>query len=97
LVQRIERRLDKREDCHKQADAQKLDPIERIQFVRKCLQRVIEHSIDAIDAIERLYFRLTIERFTHRMAKIRLPVGFAQNLEIASRRVLLGSKIGVVA
>jgi hypothetical protein len=28
----------RREDCHKQADAQKLGPIERIQFVRKCLQ-----------------------------------------------------------
>lgn len=38
LVQRLEERLDKREDCRKQADAQKLDPIERIQFVRKCLQ-----------------------------------------------------------
>ena len=38
LVQRLEERFDKREDCRKQADAQKLDPIERIQFVRKCLQ-----------------------------------------------------------
>ncbi len=38
LVQRLEQRLDKREDCHKQADVQKLDPIERIRFVRKCLQ-----------------------------------------------------------
>jgi arylsulfatase len=38
LVQRIEQRVDKREDCRKQADAQKLDPIERIQFVRKCVQ-----------------------------------------------------------
>jgi hypothetical protein len=27
-----------REDCRKQADAQKLGPIERIEFVRKCLQ-----------------------------------------------------------
>jgi arylsulfatase len=38
LVQRLEARVDKREDCHKQADAQKLGPIDRIQFVRKCLQ-----------------------------------------------------------
>jgi hypothetical protein len=38
LVQRLEERFDKREDCRKQADAQKLDPIERLQFVRKCLQ-----------------------------------------------------------
>jgi arylsulfatase len=38
LVQRLEERFDKREDCRKQADAQKLDPIERIKFVRKCLQ-----------------------------------------------------------
>ena len=38
LVQRLEQRFDKRENCRKQADAQKLDPIERIQFVRKCLQ-----------------------------------------------------------
>lgn len=36
LVQRIEARLDKREDCRKQADGKKLGPIERIQFVRKC-------------------------------------------------------------
>jgi arylsulfatase len=38
LVHRIEARADKREDCRKQADAQKLGPIERIQFVRKCLE-----------------------------------------------------------
>jgi arylsulfatase len=38
LVQRLEERFDKREDCRKQADAQKLGPIERIQFVRKCLE-----------------------------------------------------------
>ena len=31
-------RLDKREECRKQADAQKLGPIARIEFVRKCLQ-----------------------------------------------------------
>jgi hypothetical protein len=38
LVQRLEERFEKREDCGKQADAQNLGPIERIQFVRKCLQ-----------------------------------------------------------
>jgi arylsulfatase A-like enzyme len=38
LVQRIEERFEKREDCRKQADAQKLGPIERIAFVRKCLE-----------------------------------------------------------
>ena len=38
VVQKLEARFDKREDCRKQADAQKLGPIERIQFVRKCLQ-----------------------------------------------------------
>jgi hypothetical protein len=38
LVQRLEERFEKREDCRKQADAQNLGPIERIQFVRKCLQ-----------------------------------------------------------
>ncbi|MCK1280687.1 arylsulfatase [Bradyrhizobium sp. 61] len=38
VVQKLEARFDKREDCRKQADAQKLGPIERIQFVRKCLE-----------------------------------------------------------
>ena len=38
LVHRIEARSDKREDCRKQANAQKLGPMDRIQFVRKCLQ-----------------------------------------------------------
>ena len=38
LVQKLEARFDKREECRKQADAQKLGPIERIQFVRKCLE-----------------------------------------------------------
>lgn len=38
LVQRLEAQLDKREECRKQADAQKLRPIERIEFVRKCLE-----------------------------------------------------------
>ena len=34
----LEARFDKREECRKQADAKKLGPIERIQFVRTCLQ-----------------------------------------------------------
>ena len=38
LVQRIEMRIDKREDCRKQADAKKLGPIERIAFVRECMK-----------------------------------------------------------
>jgi arylsulfatase len=38
VVQRLEGRFEKREECRKQAEAQKLGPIERIQFVRKCLQ-----------------------------------------------------------
>lgn len=37
LVQRIEERFKDREECRKKADAQKLDPIERIKFVRECL------------------------------------------------------------
>ncbi|MGY4502373.1 hypothetical protein ACVWYH_006330 [Bradyrhizobium sp. GM24.11] len=38
VVQELEARFDKREECRKQADTQKLGPIERIQFVRKCVQ-----------------------------------------------------------
>jgi arylsulfatase len=38
LIQRLEARVDKREECHKKADAQKLDFVERIKFVRECLQ-----------------------------------------------------------
>jgi hypothetical protein len=38
LVHRIEERLDKREDCRKQADVQNLGLIDRIQFMRECLQ-----------------------------------------------------------
>ena len=38
LVQKIEMRYDKREDCRKQAEAKKLGPIERIEFVRECLK-----------------------------------------------------------
>ena len=39
LVHKLEGRLEKREECSKQADAQKLGPIERIIFVRKCLMQ----------------------------------------------------------
>ena len=38
LVQKIEMQYDKREDCHKQAEAKKLGPIERIGFVRECMK-----------------------------------------------------------
>jgi hypothetical protein len=38
LVQRVEQRVDKLKDCRKQADAQKLGTIERIGFVRKCVE-----------------------------------------------------------
>jgi arylsulfatase len=38
LVQKIEMQYDKREDCHKQAEAKQLGPIERIEFVRECLK-----------------------------------------------------------
>lgn len=38
LVQRLENRFEKRGECHKQADAQKLGAIERVEFVLKCLQ-----------------------------------------------------------
>jgi arylsulfatase len=38
IVQRLEAKFDKREECRKQADTKKLGPIERIQFVRKCLE-----------------------------------------------------------
>ena len=37
-VQKLEVRVDKIKDCRKQADAQKLDVVERIKFVRACLQ-----------------------------------------------------------
>jgi len=39
LVHQLEARFEKREECSKQADAQKLGPIERIIFVRKCLMQ----------------------------------------------------------
>lgn len=38
LVQRLEEKVDKIKECRKQADAQKLGSLERIQFVRECLQ-----------------------------------------------------------
>jgi hypothetical protein len=38
VVQKIEVRIDKREDCRKQADAKKLGPFERIGFVRECMK-----------------------------------------------------------
>jgi arylsulfatase len=38
LLQKVELRLDKREGCRKQAEAQNLAVIERIQFVRKCME-----------------------------------------------------------
>jgi arylsulfatase len=38
LVQKVEMRVDEREACRKQADAKKLDPIERIAFVRECMK-----------------------------------------------------------
>ena len=38
LLQKVELRLDKREACRKQAEAQGRGLLERIQFVRKCMQ-----------------------------------------------------------
>jgi hypothetical protein len=38
LMQKIEGRLDKREQCLQQADARKLGPVERIEFVRECMK-----------------------------------------------------------
>ncbi|MGE3989830.1 arylsulfatase [Pseudorhodoplanes sp.] len=38
LVQRLEHRVDKIRDCRKQADAKKLGALERIPFMRECLQ-----------------------------------------------------------
>jgi arylsulfatase len=39
LVQQLEGRFEKREECRKEADAQNLGPIDRIIFVRKCLMQ----------------------------------------------------------
>ncbi|MGE5267449.1 MAG: arylsulfatase [Deltaproteobacteria bacterium] len=38
LVQKLEGRLEKRQECSQKADAQKLGPIQRIIFMRECLQ-----------------------------------------------------------
>ena len=38
LLQRIEQRVDKREDCRKEAEAKKLGAVERVRFVEKCMQ-----------------------------------------------------------
>lgn len=38
LLQKVELRLDKHEGCRKQAEAHDLGLIERVQFVRKCMQ-----------------------------------------------------------
>jgi len=38
LLQKVELRLDKREGCRKQAEAQKLGPVERFSFVQKCVE-----------------------------------------------------------
>ena len=37
-MQKVELRLDKREGCRKQAQALDLKLLERIQFVRKCME-----------------------------------------------------------
>jgi arylsulfatase len=37
LVQKLEGRLEKRQECSQKADAQKLGPIQRIIFMRECL------------------------------------------------------------
>jgi arylsulfatase len=38
LVQRLEGRLEKRQECSKKANAQNLGPIQRIIFMRQCLE-----------------------------------------------------------
>ena len=38
LIQRIEQRVDKREECRREAEAKKLGPVERVRFVEKCVQ-----------------------------------------------------------
>ena len=38
LAQKIELRIDKREACRKQAEAQNISVIEKLQFIRKCVQ-----------------------------------------------------------
>jgi arylsulfatase len=38
LLQRIETRLDKREECRRQADAKKLGVVAHVEFVRECMR-----------------------------------------------------------
>jgi hypothetical protein len=38
LMEKVDLRLDKREGCPKQADARGLSALDRIQFVRGCMQ-----------------------------------------------------------
>jgi hypothetical protein len=38
LIQKLELWIDKREGCRKQAEAQNLGVIERLQFIRRCMQ-----------------------------------------------------------
>jgi arylsulfatase len=38
LLQRIEMRLDKRDECRKQADTQKLGMVARLEFIRDCMK-----------------------------------------------------------
>jgi arylsulfatase len=38
VLQKVELRLDKREGCRKQAEVKGLGMLERIQFVRSCMQ-----------------------------------------------------------
>jgi arylsulfatase len=37
-VQKLEARVDKLKECRKKADAEKLNVVDRIKFVRECLQ-----------------------------------------------------------
>jgi hypothetical protein len=38
VLQKLDLRLDKREGCGKQAEAEKRCPVERIEFVRECMK-----------------------------------------------------------
>ena len=38
LLQRIESRIDKREECRKKADAEKLGLVARLDFIRECMK-----------------------------------------------------------
>jgi len=39
FVQKLEVRVDKIKDCRKQADAKKLDVVERLKFAHECVQQ----------------------------------------------------------